>query len=176
MIFQFKYSRGDGMPIFSQVFEPQVLAVLTRHIAVFPQNKLIPDSHNEFPRTPSSATPQPKDLGPGGFPFRSRRMGRRVSIKPRELPLSYNQEMINSLPPLCFPGRRHQTILFYTHIMKIKNVLLHNTWQIKTYFQDFFILRFLFNFIFKIFSFSLSSFIFVLSLLSLPFILHTHLS
>ncbi|XP_071502501.1 DENN domain-containing protein 3-like [Diadema antillarum] len=96
--------RGDDLPIFAQAFEPQVLAVLTRQMAVFPQNKSLLNDY-DFPRTPStSTTPMSKDIGPGGFQFRSRRMARRLSIKPRALPLSYNQEMISSLPPLCFPG------------------------------------------------------------------------
>ncbi|XP_041471701.1 DENN domain-containing protein 3-like isoform X2 [Lytechinus variegatus] len=96
---------GDGMPIFSSIFEPHVLAVLTRQMAVFPQNKsLLNDGYSEYPRTPV-VTPPGRDFSPGGFPYvRQRRMARRLSIKPRALPLSYNQEMINSLPPLCFPG------------------------------------------------------------------------
>lgn len=102
------------MPIFSRVFEPQVLAVLTRQMAVFPQNKSLlgPDGYGEYayPRTPVT-TPPARDLGfPSGFQ-RQRRITRRLSIKPRALPLSYNQEMINSLPPLCFPGKIHSLYL-----------------------------------------------------------------
>ena len=106
------------MPIFSRVFEPQVLAVLTRQMAVFPQNKSLlgPDGYGEYayPRTPVSVTTPPaRDLGfPSGFQ-RQRRITRRLSIKPRALPLSYNQEMINSLPPLCFPGKNLSLYLQY---------------------------------------------------------------
>ncbi|XP_020622104.1 uncharacterized protein LOC110059720 isoform X2 [Orbicella faveolata] len=81
--------------LFSKMFETHVLAALSGEVASFPYTTSEFDGEPFYPTFGVLCSP-----GKGGNTNRRRRGSFRVSAA--ELPLA--QDVINSLPPLCFPG------------------------------------------------------------------------
>ncbi|XP_033640583.1 DENN domain-containing protein 3-like isoform X1 [Asterias rubens] len=83
---------------FSLPLDPQILAVINNQDAYFPNAKMTFDSY--FPPVNAKASTKT----PRKAPPLKRGASRRLSTKPRPVAFPHNQEMIASLPTLCFPS------------------------------------------------------------------------
>ncbi|XP_022091138.1 DENN domain-containing protein 3-like [Acanthaster planci] len=88
--------------LFTFPLEPQILAVISNQLAHFPNAKISIDPF--YPPVQVKAAPKGFQRNP---PPLKRRTSRRLSVKPRPATFPHNQEMIASLPTLCFPSEAY---------------------------------------------------------------------
>ncbi|XP_038051652.1 DENN domain-containing protein 3-like [Patiria miniata] len=88
--------------LFSLPLDPQILAVINNQLAYFPNSKIPTDSYYPPVLVKVASKSSRKNQPP-----LKRGASRRLSVKPRPATFPHNQEMIASLPTLCFPSEAY---------------------------------------------------------------------